>query len=102
MVEQRVNSAVYIKVLTDPMTNPLGINPSKENQGTTRGKEKKKDLGGNQTHNLWIRSTVTLPTKLHVRSLTEKVGDDSGGESWRKERVHMNIAPRSTMNTNGN
>ena len=85
MVEQRVNSAVYIKVLIDPMTNLLGINPSKGNQGTTRGKEKKNDLGGNQTHNLRIRSTVTLPTELHVRSLTEKVWDDSGGESWRKE-----------------
>ena len=31
-------------------------------------------LGGNQTHDLWIRSTVTLPTELRGR--TEKVGDD--------------------------
>ena len=82
MVEQRVNSEVYIKVLIDPMTNPLGINPSKGNQGTTRGKEKSFDLGGNQTHNLRIRSTVTLPTEL--RSQTEKVGDDLGGESRQK------------------
>ena len=64
------------------MTNPLGINPSKGNQGTTRGKEKSFDLGGNQTHNLRIRSTVTLPTEL--RSQTEKVGDDLGGESRQK------------------
>ena len=77
MVEQGVNSEVYIKVLLDPMTNPLGINPSKGNQENTRGKEKFFDLGGNQTHNLWIRSTVTLPTDL--QSQTEKVGDDSGG-----------------------
>ena len=82
MVEQRVNSEVCIKVLIDPMTNPLGINPNKGNQGTTRGKEKSFDLGGNQTHNLRIRSTVTLPTEL--RSQTEKVGDDLGGESRQK------------------
>ena len=40
MVEQRINSAVQIKVLIKPMNNPLGICPSKGNQGTTRGKEK--------------------------------------------------------------
>ena len=32
------------------------------------------DLGGNQTHDFRIRSTVTLPTELRGR--TEKVGDD--------------------------
>ena len=32
---------------------------------------------------LWIRSTVTLPTELRGR--TEKVGDDLGGESRRRE-----------------
>ena len=57
------------------MKNPLGVSPSKGNQGTTRGKEKNShDLGGNRTHDLRIRSTVALPTKL--RSRTEKVGDD--------------------------
>ena len=47
--------------------------------------EKKKsfDLGGNRTHDLRIRSTVTLPTELRDR--TEKVGDDLGGESRRRE-----------------
>ena len=40
MVEQRINSEVYIKVLIEPMNNPLGVSPSKGNQGTTRGKEK--------------------------------------------------------------
>ena len=39
------------------------------------------DLGENRTHDLQIRSTVTLPTEL--RSRTEKVGDDYGGE-WRQ------------------
>ena len=66
------------------MNNPLGVSPSKWNQGTTRGKEKTYfDLGGNRTHNLRIKSTVTLPTEL--RGLTEKVGDDLGGESRRRE-----------------
>ena len=45
------------------MNNPLWVSPSKGNQGTTRGKEKKEnkiDLGGNRTHDLWITATVTL------------------------------------------
>ena len=57
------------------MKDPLGVSPSKGNQGTTQGKEKNSfDLGGNRTHDLGIRSTVTLPTELRGR--TEKVGDD--------------------------
>ena len=36
------------------MNNPLGASPSKGNQGTTRGKEKILDLGGNRTHKLRI------------------------------------------------
>ena len=58
-------------MLIEPMNNPLGVSPSKGNQGTTRGKE---NLGGNRTHDLRIRSTVSLPTELRGR--TEKVGDD--------------------------
>ena len=46
------------------MNNPLGVSPSKGKQGTTRGKEKFFDLGGNRTHDLRNRSTVTLPTEL--------------------------------------
>ena len=46
-------------------------------------KQKSFDLGGNRTHDLRIRATVTLPTELRVR--TEKVGDDLGGESRRRE-----------------
>ena len=41
------------------------------------------DLGGNRTHELRIRSTATLPIELRGR--TEKVGDDSGGESRQRE-----------------
>ena len=66
------------------MKDPLGVNTRKRNQGTTRGKEKNSfDLGGNRTHDLRIRSIVTLPTELRGR--TEKVGNDYGGESRRKE-----------------
>ena len=82
------------------MNNPLGISPNKGNQGTTRGKGKIFDFGGNRTHDVRIRSTVTLPTELRDR--TEKVEDDlvvNRGEE--KVRVHMNVVPRSTMNANG-
>ena len=61
------------------MKDPLGISPSKANQGTTQGKEKHSfDLGGNRTHDPRIRSTVTLPTELLGR--TEKVGNDLGSD----------------------
>ena len=46
------------------------------------------DFGGNRTHDLRIRSTVTLPTELQGR--TEKVGDDLGGESRRRESMGTN------------
>ena len=66
------------------MNKPLSVSPSKGNQGNTRGKETGSfDLGGNRTHDLRIRSTVTLPTELRGR--TERVGDDLGGESRRRE-----------------
>ena len=56
------------------MKDPQGVSPGKRNQGTTRDKEKNYlDLVGNRTHDLRIRSTVTLPTELRGR--TEKVGD---------------------------
>ena len=31
---------VLLHILIEPMNNPLGVSPSKGNQGTTRGKEK--------------------------------------------------------------
>ena len=37
-------------------------------------KKKYFDLGGNRTHDLRIRSTITPPTELRGR--TEKAGDD--------------------------
>ena len=44
-----------------PIKISLGVSPGKENQGTTRGKEKNSyDLGGNRAQDLRIRSTVAL------------------------------------------
>ena len=78
-----INKQLF-KVLLKPMNNPLGISPSKGKQGTTRGKEKSFDLGGNRTHGLRIRSTITLPTELQGR--TEKVGDECKPEKERESR----------------
>ena len=50
---------------------PLGSNGIREPHEV---KKKSFDLGGKRTHDLRIRSTVTLPTELRGR--TEKVGDD--------------------------
>ena len=46
-------------------------------------KKKSFDLGGWRTHDLQIRSTITLPTELRGR--TETNGDDLGGKSRRRE-----------------
>ena len=46
-----------LKCYFKPMNNPLGVSPSKGKQGTTRGKEKSFDLGGNRTHDLRNKST---------------------------------------------
>ena len=53
------------------MKDPLGVSPSKGNQGTTRGKEKI------LLTSVGIEPTVTLLAELRGR--TEKVGDDLGG-----------------------
>ena len=63
------------------MKDPLGVSPSKGIREPHEVKKKSFDLGGNRTHDLRIRSTVTLPTELRGR--TDKVGDDIGGE-WRR------------------
>ena len=53
------------------MNNPLGVSPSKGKQGTTRGKEK---IFWPRTHDLRIRSTVTLPTELLEEYSTPRRG----------------------------
>ena len=65
------------------MKDPLGVSPSEENQGTTRGKEKFLLTSVRIEPTTWIRSIVNLQTELRGR--TEKVGDDLGGESRRRE-----------------
>ena len=50
----------YVK----PMKDPLGVSPNKGNQvNHTRYRKIFFDLGGYRTHDLWIRSTVTMPTE---------------------------------------
>ena len=84
-----------------PTKDPLGFSPSKGNQGTTRGKEKilLTSVGIEPT-------TSGLDLPLLCR-LNYEVGlRDSGtikvvNHGEEKVRVHMNVVPRSAMNTNG-
>ena len=59
-----------------PMNNPLGVSPLlvKGIREPHEVKKKSFDLGGNRTHNLRLRSTITLPTE--IPGPTEKVGDN--------------------------
>ena len=68
---------------TQMVNNPLGVSPSKGIREPHELKKNLFDLGGNRTHDLRNRSVVTLPTELRGR--TEKIGDDLGGESRRRE-----------------
>ena len=67
------------------MNYPLGISPTvvKGIKEPYKVKKKSFDLSGNRTHDLRIRSIVTLPTELRGR--TEKVGDDLSGGLRRRE-----------------
>ena len=62
------------------MNNPLGVSPSKGNQGTTRGKEKilLTSVGIKPTTSGLDLATVTLPTELRGQ---RKSGTNLGGES---------------------
>ena len=53
------------------MKDPLGVSPSTGNQRNTFF-----DLDGNRTYDLWIRSTVTLPTELRGRTEKEQIKSD--------------------------
>ena len=82
------------------MKDPLGVSPSKGNQGTTRGKEKflLTSVGIEPT-------TSGLDLPLLCR-LSYEVGQRKSGtikvvnRSEEKVRVHMNVVPRSTIHTN--
>ena len=80
MVEQRINSEVYIKVLCETHETHWGLALLKGIREPHEVNKNYFDLGGYRTHDLWIRSTITLPTELRGRT-----GDDLGGESWRRE-----------------
>ena len=65
------------------MKDPLGVSPSKGNQGTTRGKEKflLTSVGIEPT-----TSGLDLPLLCRLSyAVRQKVGDDLGSESWRRE-----------------
>ena len=83
------------------MKDPLDVNPCKGNQGTTRGKEKilLTSVGIEPT-----TSGLDLPLLCRV---SYEVGQRKSGtiqvvnRGEEKDRVDINIAPRSTTNTNG-
>ena len=89
------------KCYVKPMKDPLGASPSKGNQGTTRGKEK-----------ILLTSVGIEPTTSGLNlpllcRLSYEVGQRESGtikvvnRGEEKVRVHINVVPRSTMNTNG-
>ena len=82
------------------MKDPLGVSPSKGTQGTTRGKEK-----------ILLTSVEIEPTTSGLDlpllcQLSYEVGQRKSGTilvvscSKEKVRVHRNVVPCSTMNTN--
>ena len=83
------------------MKDPLGVGPNKGNQGTTRGKEKiLLTLVGIEptTSGLDLPLLCRLSYEVGQRKLGTIKVENRGEE---KVRVHMNVVPRSTMNTNG-
>ena len=82
------------------MKDPLDVSPSKGNQGTTRGK------GKFLLTSVGIEPTTSgLDLPLLCR-LSYEVGQRKSGtikvvnRGEEKVRVHMNVVPRSTINTN--
>ena len=90
-----------LKCYVKPMKDPLDVSSSKGNQGTTRGKEK-----------ILLTSVGIEPTTSGLDlpllwRLSYEVGQRKSGtikvvnRGEEKVRVHMNVVPRSTKNTNG-
>ena len=82
------------------MKDPLGVSPSKGNQGTTQVKEKI------LLTSLGIKPTTSgLDLPLLCR-LSYEVGQRKSGtikvvnRGEEEVRVHINVVPRSTINTN--
>ena len=84
------------------MKDPLGVSPSKGNQGATRGKEKilliSVGIEPRTTSGLDLPLLCRLSYEIGQRESRTIKGVNRGEE---KVRVHMNVVPRSTMNTNG-
>ena len=83
------------------MKDPLGVSPSKRNQGNTRGTEKLilTSVGIEPTTSaLDLPLLCRLSYEVGQRKLGTIMVVNRGEE---KVRVHMNVVPRSTMNTNG-
>ena len=82
------------------MKDPLGVSPSKRNQGTTRGKEKF------LLTSVGIEPTTSGLDLLLLCRLSYEVGQRKSGtikvvnRGEEKVRVHMYVVPRSTINTN--
>ena len=82
------------------MKDPLGVSPSKGNQGTTRGKEKflLTSVGIEpMTSGLDLPLLCRLSYEVRQRK-SGTIRVVNRGEE--KVRVHMNVVPRSTINTN--
>ena len=63
-----------LRCYLNPWINLWALALVKGSREPHEAKKNSFDLGGNRTHDLRIRSTVTLPTELQGR--TEKVGDE--------------------------
>ena len=88
-------------MLRETQENSLGVSPSKGYQGTTRGKE-----------NILMTSVGIEPMTSGFNlpllcRLSYEVGQRKSGtikvvnRGEEKLRVHVNVVPRSNMNTNG-
>ena len=83
LIEKKTDVAIWwnreltlkckLKCYLNPWITHRALALIKGNREPHEAKKKSFDLGGNRTHDLRIRSTVTLPTELRGR--TEKVGE---------------------------
>ena len=73
------------------MNNPLGVSPSKGIREPHEVKKKSFDLGGNRTHDLRIRSTVTLPTELSRQSNGRSNPEVVGSIPTEVKRLHYSL-----------
>ena len=77
-MDQRINSAVYVKVLSEPMIFALNVSPRKEMADRTR---QRKNLRPRRVSNPRPQdsSSVALPTELRGQTGAIQVVGDYGG-----------------------